>query len=92
MSPPVKAGKQGESLLPPRILRKFSSVKPSISDTYDPISDVNQQGRIFALQGAESAYQGGSRGGKLGVDSSASNVVVVNNNITILTIKTTSDI
>jgi hypothetical protein len=76
-------GKQGELSLPHRILPKLLLINPSTSDTYDPVSAVNQQGRIFVDQGTESAYQGGSRGGKLGVDSSASNVVIVNNNIII---------
>ena len=67
-------------------MAESSSIKPSRSDTYKPVPDANQQGVIFIDQGADSVYQGDSRGEEPGVDSLVSKVRVADTCIFLLTI------
>jgi hypothetical protein len=50
------------------------------------------RGPFFADPGAESGYQGASRGREPGVDSSASNVLIADTIIVMLTIRGNPDI
>jgi hypothetical protein len=69
-----------------------SSIKQYRSNTYQPLLDTDEQGAFFADHGAESDYQGASRGREPGVDSSVSNVLVADIIIVILTIRASPDI
>ena len=58
---PVKLGKQGESSIPSLHSTSLSAIKRSVSGLRGRC-DADEQGRVFADQGPESAYQGGNPG------------------------------